>query len=101
MLCSTYLGMFFHFIHLQKSESLTAFTSPSQAIAKTFVQLAGEFDFEAIFNKGTLLYSPTTYILFFTFLITVPILFSNLLVSCCYIYMHFLVFMSEVTINIC
>ena len=87
--CTLYSDYLVHIpclIHLQKSGSLTAFTSPSQAITKTLVQLAGEFDFEAVFNQGTLLYTPATYILFFIFLITVPILFSNLLVSCCYKY---------------
>ena len=68
---------------LQKEESLPAFKSPGHAIAKTLLQLAGEFDFEATFNQGDLLYSPTTYILFITFLITMPILFINRLVSCC------------------
>ena len=71
------------FICLQKEESLPAFQSPHHAIAKTLLQLAGEFDFEDTFNKGDLLYTPTTYILFITFLITMPILFINLLVSCC------------------
>ena len=71
LVCIPYL------IYLQKSGSLTAFTSPTQAIAKTFFLLAGEFDFEAIFNEGTLLYSPTTYILFIIFLMTVPVLFSS------------------------
>ena len=68
---------------LQEAESLPAFRSPSHAIAKTLLQLAGEFDFEDTFNKGNaLIYAPTTYILFITFLITMPILFINLLVSC-------------------
>ena len=68
---------------LQKEESLPAFKSSSHAIAKTLLQLAGEFDFEDTFNRGDLLYGPTAYILFITFLITMPILFINLLVSCC------------------
>ena len=68
--------------HLQEAESLPAFRSPSHAITKTLLQLAGEFDFEATFNEGALIYTPTTYILFITFLITMPILFINLLVSC-------------------
>ena len=51
-------------------------------MAKTLLQLVGEFDFEATFNQGALLYTPTAYILFITFLITMPLLFTNLLVSC-------------------
>ena len=66
---------------LQEVGNLTAFRSPYHAVAKTLLQLAGEFDFEATFNEGTLLYTQTTYILFIIFLITMPILFTNLLVS--------------------
>ena len=68
-------------ICLQEVGNLTAFRSPYHAVAKTLLQLAGEFDFEATFNEGTLLYTQTTYILFIIFLITMPILFTNLLVS--------------------
>ena len=60
---------------------LVAFNSPTRAIAKTLVQLVGALDFEVIFNEGDLLYSPMTYILFIIFLITMSILFVNLLVS--------------------
>ena len=70
------------FPHLQEFGSLVAFRSPGLAIARTFIQLVGEFDFEDTFKEGTLLYSPAAYILFFTFLITMPILFTNFLVSC-------------------
>ena len=77
------------FICLQKDESLPAFQSPHHAVAKTLLQLAGEFDFEDTFNWGDLLYTPTTYILFITFLITMPILFINLLVSCCCMFSTF------------
>ena len=69
------------FIGSQSAGGLVAFRSPGHAIAKTLLQLVGEFDFEATFNQGVLLYSPTTYILFITFLITMPVLFTNLLVS--------------------
>ena len=60
---------------------LVAFSSPARAIAKTMAQVVGAFDFENIFNEGDLLYHPTTYILFVIFLITMTILFVNLLVS--------------------
>ena len=72
----------FHLPLSQEVGSLPAFRSPGHAVAKTLLQLVGEFDFEATFNQGTLLYTPTTYILFITFLITSPVLFTNLLVSC-------------------
>ena len=67
---------------LQEVGHLSAFRSPTHALAKTLLQLVGEFDFEATFNQGALLYTPTTYILFIAFLITMPLLFTNLLVSC-------------------
>ena len=70
---------------LQEFGSLVAFRSPGHAIVKTVVQLVGEFDFEDTFREGTLLYGPAAYILFFTFLMTMPILFINFLVSCHYI----------------
>lgn len=70
-----------HIVLFIQGEELLAFRSPSHAVAKTFLQLAGEFDFEKTFNEGTLLYSPAAYVLFMTFLITMPVLFTNLLVS--------------------
>lgn len=61
--------------------SLTAFFNPSRAVAKTVMQTVGELDFETIFNDGDLLYSPSAYLLFFTFIVIMPVLFSNLLVG--------------------
>ena len=60
--------------------TLTAFFNPSRAIAKTVMQTVGELDFETIFNDGDLLFSPSAYLLFFTFVVVMPVLFSNLLV---------------------
>jgi len=60
---------------------LVAFRSPAHAIAKVLFQVAGEIDYENIVNHGDLLYNPTTYILLITFLVTMPVLFANLLVS--------------------
>ena len=60
---------------------MDAFRSPAYALAKTVLQLVGEFDFEATFSQEELLYSPTAYVLFFTSVITMPVLFTNLLVS--------------------
>ena len=74
---------FYYLFCLQLVGHLSAFKSPGHAVAKTLLQLVGEFDFEATFNQGALLYNPTAYILFITFLITMPVLFTNLLVSCC------------------
>ena len=60
---------------------LEAFTTPAHSIAKAIMQTAGELDFEIIFNDADLLYFPMAYILFITFVVLMPILFSNLLVS--------------------
>ena len=60
--------------------TLTSFISPPRALIKTVMQTAGELDFETIFNEANLLYSPCAYLLFITFVVVMPILFSNLLV---------------------
>ena len=60
---------------------LVAFATPARSLAKTVISTVGELDFETIFNDGNLLYSPMAYILFIIFVILMPILFSNLLVS--------------------
>ena len=62
------------------------FATPGFAIAKTMVLMIGEIDFENVFNEGDLLYNPVTYILFIIFLIIVPVLFINLLVSVDYMF---------------
>jgi len=67
---------------------LFAFSSPYHAVAKTIMQTAGELDYETIFNEADLLYSPMAYILFITFVIIMPILFSNLLVCALYSIMN-------------
>ena len=59
---------------------LEAFSTPGHSLAKTIMQSAGELDFESLFNDGDLLYSPMAYILFISFVVLVPILFSNMLV---------------------
>ena len=46
-------------------QNVDAFPSPAYALAKTVLQLVGEFDFEATFSQEELLYSPTAYVLFF------------------------------------
>ena len=45
------------------------------------MQTAGELDFETLFNEADLVYAPMAYLLFITFVVIMPILFSNLLVS--------------------
>ena len=66
--------------------ALVSFTSPAHAVVKTMVQTVGEIDFENIFNEGDLLYNPMTYILFVIFVIIMPVLFINLLVSADYMF---------------
>ena len=61
---------------------LEAFSTPARSIAKAVMQTAGELDYETIFNEANLLYTPMAYILFISFVILMPILFSNLLVRC-------------------
>ena len=68
--------------------ALVSFISPAHAIAKTMVQIVGGIDFENIFNGGDLLYNPVTYILFIIFLIAMPVLFINLLVSAAWLHVY-------------
>ena len=60
---------------------LTAFVSPPRALVNAIIQTTGELDFGDIFNSGNLLYSPAAYLLFLTFVVILPIIFNNLLVS--------------------
>ena len=61
--------------------TLEAFSTPAHSMAKVVMQTAGDLDYEIIFNEADLLYSPMAYLLFFFFVVLMPILFSNLLVS--------------------
>ena len=62
------------------TQEIEAFSTPAHSLVKTIVQSTGEFDFESLFNDGGLLYSPMAYILFISFVVLMPILFSNMLV---------------------
>ena len=70
---------------LQELGNLSAFRSVDHAIVTTLLQLAGMLDFKDTFNKGDLLYTPIVYILFIAFLITTPVLITNIVVSYCHV----------------
>ena len=62
----------------------TAFQEFPQSCVKTLVMFTGEFEFDEIFlnnSADTITYPVTTYILWIVFVILMPILFNNLLVS--------------------
>ena len=62
----------------------TAFQEFPQSCVKTLVMITGEFEFDEIFlnnSADTIPYPVTTYILWIVFVILMPILFNNLLVS--------------------
>ena len=59
----------------------TAFEKFPQSCVKTLVMTTGEFEFDKIFFSSTVSYPYTTYILWIIFIILMPILFNNLLVS--------------------
>ena len=63
---------------------LTAFSTPTHSFAKVIMQTAGELDYSTIFDEASLLYTPMAFILFFSFVVLMPILFSNLLVRIIY-----------------
>ena len=44
------------------------------------MQTAGELDYGNLFEEASLLYTPMAIILFVTFVVLMPVLFSNLLV---------------------
>ena len=44
------------------------------------MQTAGELDYGTLFDEASLLYTPMAFILFISFVLIMPILFSNLLV---------------------
>ena len=52
-----------------------------KSCVKTLVMITGEFEFDDIFFSSTISYPFTTYILWIVFIILMPILFNNLLVS--------------------
>ena len=60
---------------------IEAFSTPAHSIAKVIVQATGDLDYGTLFLEGGLLYSPMAYILFIVFIVLMPILFNNLLVS--------------------
>jgi len=74
----------------------TAFSSPARSMLKTMIMTTGEFEFDTLFfntnedncNQGNdkglendLLYPASTYILWILFVIMMPIVLTNLLVS--------------------
>ncbi|XP_068249793.1 transient receptor potential cation channel subfamily A member 1 homolog isoform X2 [Palaemon carinicauda] len=59
----------------------TPFETPAKSLVKTSVMMIGEFEYDAIFNEGTLQYPDITYIIFITFMILMSILIMNLLVG--------------------
>lgn len=59
----------------------TPFETPAKSLVKTSVMMIGEFEYDAIFNEGSLLYPDITYIIFIAFMILMSILIMNLLVG--------------------
>ena len=65
------------------------FSTPASSLAKVIMQFTGELDYGGLFDEGSLLYSPMTYILFITFVILMPVLFNNLLVRVTDLYNYY------------
>ena len=66
----------------------TPFSTPARSLLKTITMTTGEFEFDSIFrqspevNRGEgIPYPPISYILWIAFIILMPILLTNLLVS--------------------
>jgi transient receptor potential cation channel subfamily A protein 1 len=60
---------------------LTAFSTFPFSLSKVVMQTAGELDYGNLFEEASLLYTPMAIILFVTFVVLMPVLFSNLLVG--------------------
>ena len=84
------VNVIFCLIFLQRS----SFASPGRSIVKTITMTTGEFEYDSIFRQapggveaddvnelGEVPYPPISYLLWIAFIILMPILLTNLLVS--------------------
>lgn len=86
LLCFIFLLFAFSFSFYVLMDTNDAFKYPGRAIVKTAVMTIGEFEFGDILvtpykNPKLLPYKDLTFVIFFLFLIVMPILFMNLLVG--------------------
>ena len=63
------------------SQSLKHYRVYGDAFMKTFRLTFGEFEFDKMFVDSELQYENLTFVVYFAFLMLMPILFMNLLVS--------------------
>jgi len=63
-----------------------AFSNPGRAIVKLMAMTIGELDYNDLFhqneNEEEIAFPPVSFLLWIIFLVTMPVLLSNLLVSC-------------------
>ena len=63
-----------------------AFSHPGRAIVKVMTMTTGELDYDGIFHQQEgeeeLAFLPVSFILWIVFLVLIPVLLNNLLVSC-------------------
>ena len=75
------IHLYFHSI-LQRN----AFSNPGRAIVKVMTMTTGELDYDAIFHQQEgeeeIAFLPVSSILWVIFLVLIPVLLNNLLVSC-------------------
>jgi len=57
------------------------FRNPGRSMLKTMVMTTGEFEFDTIFFATGLDFAEVSYILWIVFVILMPVLLTNLLVS--------------------
>ena len=64
----------------------TAFSHPGRAIVKVMAMTTGELDYDDLFHQqegeDEIAFPPVSFILWVVFLVLMPVLLSNLLVSC-------------------
>lgn len=75
----------------------TPFSTPAASLVKTMTMTVGEFDYNGIFQLQTggseeqemtsgIAFPPASYFLWIIFLVVMPILFTNLLVSLAHVF---------------
>ena len=64
----------------------TAFSNPGRAIVKVMAMTTGELDYDELYHQqegeDEIAFPPVSFLLWIIFLVLMPVLLSNLLVSC-------------------
>jgi len=71
---------------LVSTHQRTAFSHPGRAIVKVMAMTTGELDYDDLYHQqegeDEIAFPPVSFLLWIIFLVLMPVLLSNLLVSC-------------------